>query len=107
MSAATATAASCDARLLNDDFTADAARNEAESLSSASGPLLASVVCMYTNTPDGHFIVVRHPEHASVLLLSPCSGHGFKFASVVGEIAADLLQDRTPPFDLAPFRFGR
>ena len=47
-------------------------------------------VCMYTNTPDGHFVIGAHPRHAQVMLVSACSGHGFKFAPAIGEIVADL-----------------
>lgn len=50
-----------------------------------------AVTCMYTNSPDGHFIIDRHPEYSQVLIVSPCSGHGFKFCPVVGEIVADLI----------------
>ena len=46
--------------------------------------------CMYTLTPDGHFVIDRHPEHANVILCGGFSGHGFKFAPVVGEVGADL-----------------
>lgn len=56
----------------------------------ADGPLLALRTCLYTNSPDGHFIVDRHPEHARVLVAAGFSGHGFKFASVIGEAVADL-----------------
>jgi len=66
-----------------------------------------AAVCLYTNSRDGHFVIDRHPEHAAVIVASPCSGFGFKFASAVGEILADLLQDRTPAFDLTPFRIRR
>ena len=59
-------------------------------LPSARGPLLALRVCMYTNTPDGHFILDRHPRYDNVLLACGFSGHGFKFASVIGEVLADL-----------------
>ncbi|MCA9110396.1 MAG: FAD-dependent oxidoreductase, partial [Planctomycetaceae bacterium] len=48
-------------------------------------------VCMYTMTPDGHFIVDRHPEHENVVLAAGFSGHGFKFTSVIGEVLADLV----------------
>jgi len=51
-----------------------------------------SSVCCYTNTPDGHFVVDRHPDHEAVILLSPCSGHGFKFAPVIATLAADLAE---------------
>jgi sarcosine oxidase len=64
-------------------------------------------VCLYTNTTDEHFIVDVHPEDARVVLLSPCSGHGFKFAPAIGEAAADLCQDRRPAVDLSPFRLSR
>lgn len=73
-------------------------------LPDADGPLRSAVVCMYTNTPDGHFFIDRHPAHPQVLIASPCSGHGFKFSSVVGEVLAELLvKDRTQ-FDLDLFR---
>ncbi len=54
------------------------------------GPLLSQRVCLYTNSFDGHFIVDRHPEHSRVSLACGFSGHGFKFASVMGEVLADL-----------------
>jgi glycine/D-amino acid oxidase-like deaminating enzyme len=47
--------------------------------------------CLYTLTPDEHFVIDRHPEHARLVLCGGFSGHGFKFAAVVGEIAADLV----------------
>jgi len=71
----------------------------------ADGRARASTVCLYTNTPDEHFWIDRHPAHANVLVASPCSGHGFKFAPVVGEIAADLVQGRPTRFDLGLFRW--
>ncbi|MEE9130075.1 MAG: N-methyl-L-tryptophan oxidase [Phycisphaerales bacterium] len=62
----------------------------------ADGPLLEASVCMYTNTPDAHFIVDHHPQHANVTIGTGFSGHGFKFASVIGEALADLtLTGRT------------
>jgi sarcosine oxidase len=57
---------------------------------SADGPLLSMKVCMYTNSPDGHFIIDRHPKYENVMVACGFSGHGFKFASVVGEVLADL-----------------
>ncbi len=72
-----------------------------------AGALLRSEVCMYTNTPDEHFIIDFHPELPQVLIVSPCSGHGFKFAAVIGEITADLLIEGKTEFDLAPFRLDR
>ena len=55
-----------------------------------TGETLALRACMFTNTPDEHFILDHHPEHPQVVLASPCSGHGYKFCSVIGEILADL-----------------
>ncbi len=71
------------------------------------GPPRQSAVCLYSNTPDGDFILDRHPLDARVLLASPCSGHGFKFSPAIGEALADLVEDRAPRFDLTPFRLGR
>jgi len=70
----------------------------------ADGALRSSAVCMYTNTPDEHFWIDRHPGHAQVLIASPCSGHGFKFSSVIGEALADLLVSGHSRFDLSEFR---
>ena len=55
-----------------------------------NGPTMALRTCMFTNTPDEHFIIDHHPAHKQVVLASPCSGHGYKFCSVVGEILTDL-----------------
>ena len=60
----------------------------------AAGALLHSSVCIYTRSPDGHFVVGLHPQAPQLVIASPCSGHGFKFASVMGEILADLAIDR-------------
>jgi sarcosine oxidase len=76
-------------------------------LPSAAGPLLDARTCLYTNTPDGHFLVGRHPVHAQVVLASPCSGHGFKFATALGEILADLAGGGSSGFDLQPFSPSR
>jgi sarcosine oxidase len=55
-----------------------------------AGSLLRAKTCMYTTTPDEHFVIARHPEHAQVAIACGFSGHGFKFVPVVGEILADL-----------------
>lgn len=71
------------------------------------GPVLESAVCLYTNTSDGDFIIDRSPGDSRVILASPCSGHGFKFAPALGEVIAELVLDRAPSFDITPFRLGR
>jgi sarcosine oxidase len=55
------------------------------------GELLYATTCMYTNTPDEHFVISTHPEHPQVAIAAGFSGHGFKFCGVVGEILADLV----------------
>lgn len=75
----------------------------------ATGGLVQTVTCLYTLTPDHHFVVGRHPVHSQVTIASPCSGHGFKFASVIGEIIAELAIDGTTRHDISlfvPARFG-
>ena len=79
-------------------------------LPAADGPLLRSRVCMYTNTPDQHFLVGPLARAPRVILLGGFSGHGYKMATVMGEIAADLAEHGRSPFDLgmfAPERFDR
>ena len=74
----------------------------------AEWQLRESQVCLYTNTPDLHFIIDRHPSYADrVVVVSACSGHGFKFATAIGEIVADLVAERKPRFDLEMFRMTR
>lgn len=60
-------------------------------LPEADGGLQAAAACLYTNTPDEHFVLDRHPAFPNVVLCSACSGHGFKFTSVVGEVVAELV----------------
>ncbi len=69
--------------------------------------VMRSVTCMYTNTPDGHFVIGHHPDDARVTLISACSGHGFKFAPVIGDIAADLVCDGRTSRDISHFSLKR
>lgn len=72
------------------------------------GSIVDTATCMYTNTVDENFLIDWHPQsRGSVLLVSPCSGHGFKFCSVIGEIVADLLVDGTSRHDVGIFQFGK
>jgi sarcosine oxidase len=73
------------------------------------GKLIHATRCLYTETPDHHFVICQHTDHSHVILASPCSGHGFKFCSVVGEILADLAFNGTTrhPIELFdPKRFS-
>ena len=76
-------------------------------LPAAMGTALQLKVCIYTMTPDEDFIIDLMPEAPQIVVASPCSGHGFKFASAMGEILADLAMDIKSPFDLSPFRISR
>ena len=69
----------------------------------AEGGWLGSKPCLYTLTPDEHFVIGRHPEHAEVVIACGFSGHGFKFAPVVGEILADLTLAGQTRHDIALF----
>jgi sarcosine oxidase len=70
----------------------------------ADGPTLAMKTCLFTNSPDEHFVIGKHPENDRVVIAAGFSGHGFKFASVIGEILAELsLDGAAQRFDLTMF----
>jgi sarcosine oxidase len=71
------------------------------------GPTVALKACLFTNTPDEHFILDVHPDFPQVAVAAGFSGHGFKFCSVVGQIMADLVEGRDTGFDLDLFRWDR
>jgi sarcosine oxidase len=73
----------------------------------ATGRTLEALVCMFTNTPDRHFVLDLHPDEPNVVIGSACSGHGFKFAPVVGEVLADLAIDGTTPHEIDFLRLDR
>jgi sarcosine oxidase len=79
----------------------------AEHVPAANGRLLAAKTCLYTVTPDGDFLVDRVPGSPQIIVASPCSGRGFKFAPVIGEILADLATLGETRHDIARFRLGR
>ena len=72
-----------------------------------AGPTMMLKTCMFTNTPDRHFILDLHPEHPEVAIAAGFSGHGYKFCSVIGEIMADLAQDGRSRHDIDFFRLRR
>jgi sarcosine oxidase len=95
------------------DRTIDQARLEqlrayaTDLLPGLTGEIIEAVSCRYTMTPDEDFIVDRHPAHPQVVVASPCSGHGFKFAIAIGRILADLAINSTTDYDIARFRLDR
>lgn len=102
----TCTPESVDRKIRNSDET-NLREVIREFLPALDGPLLRATTCLYTLTPDLHFIIDRHPAHPEVIVAGGFSGHGFKFCSVVGEMIADLVTDRAPACDLSLFRSTR
>jgi sarcosine oxidase len=76
-------------------------------LPDADGRLVAARTCLYTMTPDGDFIVDRLPGCREIIVAAPCSGHGFKFAPVIGEILADLATTGHTEHDISRFSLAR
>jgi sarcosine oxidase len=91
-------------RTINADEDASARALVDRFLPDASGELRDRAVCLYTNTPDGHFLIDSHPAHPEVLIVSACSGHGFKFASAIGEMVAQWCLGE-PREDLELFKY--
>jgi sarcosine oxidase len=100
--------------------TADEARQDADAadakrildvlgrfVPAAAGPVKQLKTCIYTSTPDADFIIDRAPSDPRIILASACSGHGFKFASVFGEILADLATSGSTLHDISRFGLAR
>lgn len=77
-------------RVVHDQEIAEMRSRMGELVPSLDAPCLRSATCMYSNTPDQHFVIARHPDSANITVACGFSGHGFKFVPVVGEILADL-----------------
>lgn len=73
----------------------------------ADGPALRLAACLFSNTPDEHFVIDTLPDHPEIVVASPCSGHGFKFASAVGEALADLATGGETRLDRSLFAYAR
>ncbi len=71
------------------------------------GGCLYGASCTYDNSPDEDFIIDTLPGHPNALLVTGLSGHGFKFAPVLGEIATQFAQGESSKFDLTPFSLAR
>lgn len=72
-----------------------------------AGPTMGLSTCLFTNTPDGDFLLDTHPDHASVVIGAGFSGHGFQFASVVGEVLGELAIDGGTDHPIEPFEIAR
>lgn len=66
-----------------------------------------SAACLYTVTPDSGFVIARHPAEDRIIVVSACSGHGFKHSAGIGEAVAQLACDGRSTVDLAPFALDR
>ncbi len=73
----------------------------------AAGPLKTLKTCIYASTPDEEFVIDRHPRWPQIVLCSACSGHGFKFASLFGEVLADMAETGAVPAEMARFGLAR
>lgn len=63
--------------------------------------------CMYTLTPDCHFVLDCHPQHSNIVIGAGFSGHGFKFGPIIGKLLCELSLGEVPSYDLSPFRIRR
>lgn len=70
-------------------------------------PLSLTRICLYTMTPDEHFIIDHHPAYPQVTIGAGFSGHGFKFSTGIGKILTDLALDGSTPHDISLFKVGR
>jgi sarcosine oxidase len=66
-----------------------------------------ATTCIYTMTPDSKFVIDRHPEHQSVIVASPCSGHGFKYSAAIGEALAQLATTGNTSLNIGAYRISR
>lgn len=76
-------------------------------LPAVNGPLRYGQTCIYTLTPDRHFLIDRHPDYPNVAVAGGFSGHGFKFAPVVGEVLGDLVEAGQTRWPISMFSFAR
>ena len=76
-------------------------------LSGVSRRCVKALTCLYTVTPDFGFVIDTHPDCARVMIVSPCSGHGFKHSPAIGEALSEWVIDGRSRFDLAPFALKR
>ncbi len=94
-------------RTLHDEDVQLLRRHAGKYLPHLLGELAKAEVCMYTNTSDLHFVFGAHPQHENVLVVSACSGHGFKFSSAIGEAAAQWSRDGAAKIDMSLFALSR
>ena len=93
------------------DVSEDEVRNVQEfvvgRIPQLSGHSIKAVSCLYTCTPDFNFIIDDHPRWPGCMVVSPCSGHGFKHSAAIGEAVACRIMDDSTSLDLSPFSLAR
>ncbi|TGE01094.1 N-methyl-L-tryptophan oxidase [Methylobacterium nonmethylotrophicum] len=82
-------------------------RHVAGRLAGASPRVAKAAACLYTVTPDRGFIIDRHPRQDRVLVVSACSGHGFKHSAGIGAVAAEIVTEGRSAIDVRPFAVSR
>ncbi len=68
---------------------------------------VTAATCLYTTTPDSHFVIDLHPENEQIIIASPCSGHGFKHSAAIGETLAEQVLDGKSKLDISSFSLNR
>jgi sarcosine oxidase len=96
-----------DRKVQDEEITAMYRRYIQDRLPGLSDKCLRTSICLYTSTPDSGFVIDRHPSHPNVLIVSPCSGHGFKHSAAVGEIVAELVTKGKSRIDTTKFKLNR
>jgi sarcosine oxidase len=76
-------------------------------LADATNNPIKTATCIYTATTDSAFLIDRHPASASIIVASPCSGHGFKHSAAIGESLAQWALDGASAIDLSAFSLSR
>lgn len=101
------TPAACRREVTVEDSRQMHARCLAGRLPGLSDRTVKATTCLYTSTADSAFAIGAHPADADLLVVSPCSGHGFKHSAAIGEAVAQLALTGTSAIDLEPFGLGR
>jgi sarcosine oxidase len=94
-------------RAISGDDTRPLSDHAAHWLNAVEPHPVRAITCLYTNTPDQHFVIDTLPDAPQITVISACSGHGFKFAAVVGDIAVDLAVDGGTARPIAAFSLRR
>ncbi len=103
----TTTADTVDRVISDDEVATFHARHVAPKFDGISTRCIKREVCLYTNTPDDHFLIEADPRSDRITVMSPCSGHGFKHSAALGEAVVQQVMTGTSQLDLGPFASRR